>query len=82
MKEINLPLKVDKLEKPDKCFKKLRKENLKRISQNMAGQNVQNHFLSLKFCPATCLQHLKVLLASKYRETQKMTEKIKNYQKY
>ena len=33
MKEMNLPLKVDKLDKYDKCIKKLRREDLKNFQK-------------------------------------------------
>ena len=52
LKETNLPLKADKLEKHNKFFKKLRK--FKRNSENMAGKKLQNHFWSLEFCHVTC----------------------------
>ena len=41
---MNLPLKVDKLNKYDKCIKKLR-ENLKKISKNRAIKKDKHLFL-------------------------------------
>ena len=43
LKEMNLPLKVDKLDKYDKCIKKLR-ENSKKILKNRATKKSQNNF--------------------------------------
>ena len=39
---MNLPLKVDKLDEYDKCIKKLRRENLTKISKNRAIKKVKN----------------------------------------
>ena len=52
---MNLPLKVDKLDKYDNCIKELRRENLKKISKNRAkkGQNI------FWLCFVNRLQHLK-----------------------
>ena len=43
LKEMNLPLKVDKLDKYDKCIKKLR-ENSKKILKNRATKKSRNNF--------------------------------------
>ena len=43
---MNLPLKVDKLDKYDKCIKKLRRENLKKSSKNRATKKVKHFFYS------------------------------------
>ena len=52
---MNLPLKVDKLDKYDKCIKKLRRENLKKISKNRAIKKSEHFFNSgVLFCkPST-----------------------------
>ena len=42
---MNLPLNVDKLDKYDKCIKKLRRENFKKIYKNRAIKRSQHFFL-------------------------------------
>ena len=44
---MNLPLKVDKLDKYDKCIKKLRRGNLKKISKNRAIKKAKTFFYSI-----------------------------------
>ena len=46
LKKINLPLKVDKLEKYDKCFNKL-SENLYKFSKKMTGKKFKTTFCLL-----------------------------------
>ena len=48
---MNLPLKVDKLDKYDECINKLRKENLKKNSKNRALKKSKHFFDSgVLFC--------------------------------
>ena len=51
---MNLPLKVDELDKYDKGMKKLRRENLKKISKNRALKKVKTLDSGVLFCkPST-----------------------------